>query len=174
MGDPIGLLGGLNSYIYVRGSPILLMDQSGLYTAVVVNGPTSGNPFGHAAIAVSGSGAYSFGNTTPLGSSFTDYLAREAPRRDTEIRIIPTTPEQEDKILDYLRKQKDDVGYFDNCAVRTHNALRAGGVYLRDPYATPGFPEGVRRGMNNMPGTTVTIPRFGTVPNELSDFNQKR
>lgn len=101
----------------------------------------------------------------------TDYLAREAARRDTEIKIIATTPGQDKQILNYLLKQKDDVGYFDNCAVRTTNALRAGGITVRDPYGTPGFPEGVRRAMENLPGTTVMIPRYGAVPPSLSNFN---
>ncbi len=161
----------MNVFAYVEGNPLGAIDPTGLDIAVVINGPTSGNPFGHAAIAVTGSGVYSFGNTTGLGSSLTSCLEREAARRDSEIRIILTTPEQDKKILDYLRGEKDDVGYFDNCAVRTTGALRSGGLSVRDPNNTAGFPEGVRRAMNNLPGTTVTIPRYGAVPPSLSGFN---
>jgi hypothetical protein len=164
----VGLLSSAHA-VYVDGNPLTFVDPSGLATAVVVNKSTSGNPFGHAALAVTGGGVYSFGNTTPLGSSLTDYLAREAARRDTEIRIIETTTEQERQILDYLRRQKDDVGYFDNCSVRSTNALRAGGVQI--PYGNPLFPEILRRTMDSLPGTTVTIPRYGDVPSILHQFN---
>lgn len=153
------------------GNPLSFTDPTGLDVAVIINGPTSGNPFGHAAIAVTGSGVYSFGNTAGPGSSLTAYLQREAARRDTEIKIISTTPEQNKRILDYLRGKRDDVGYFDNCAVRTTNALRTGGLSVRDPNGTAGFPEGIRRAMNNLPGTTVIIPRYGAVPPSLSGFN---
>ncbi|AXQ29222.1 hypothetical protein D0B54_11210 [Solimonas sp. K1W22B-7] len=174
--DPIGFGGGdSNLYAYVGGDSVNYVDPFGLEIAIVVNGPTSGNPFGHAAIAVTGAGVYSFGNDTNLGSSLTDYLERQAPLRDTEIRIIPTTTEQERETLDYLKKFSDrnGVGYFDNCAVRTGDALRAADIPVRDPLATSSFPEGIRRAMNNLPGITVNIPRNGSVPANLSSFNPK-
>jgi hypothetical protein len=166
-------------YAYALGNPISWVDPSGLNVAVVINGPTSSNPFGHAAIAVTGEGVYSFGNTTPLGSSLTAYLQREAPRRDSNVIVIDTTPQQDAQIMKYLRKQKDNIGkYPDNCSYRTSSALNAGG--MPDIYSFGG-------GTNNFPvdtfdqaefwqgqqgGQTYDIPRNSTsVPSALNEFN---
>jgi hypothetical protein len=74
---------------------------------VIEDGPTQGNPVGHTAIAITGKGVFSFGNKTPLGSSTTGYLEREAPRRDQIVTIIKTTPEQDQAAYNALMNQND-------------------------------------------------------------------
>ena len=59
----------LNLYSYVRNIPTVKADADGHAPDILVieNGPTEGNPIGHTAIAVTGQGVFSFGNSTKLG-----------------------------------------------------------------------------------------------------------
>lgn len=70
----------------------------------MIGGPTAGNPAGHVAIGFTGRGVYSYGTPTPIGSSLTDYLGRQSSYRDTNVIIIPTTPEQEGMMLESLKQ----------------------------------------------------------------------
>lgn len=184
--DPIGLAGGLNTYGYVGDNPLRWVDPYGLKTAVVINGTTSGNVFGHTAIATTGSGVYSYGNSTKLGSGFADYLKREASKRNTVVVVIDTTPEQEAGINSYLKNSKDNLppwlfGYIpdptDTCATRTNAALDKGG--LIDPYTFgSSFPTDVlgqaEFWRQILGGTTYSINKGSkTISPELNEFNQK-
>lgn len=66
---------------------------------------------------------------------------------------------------------ENGVGYIDNCAVRTTNALRAGGISVMDPYNTAGFPEGIRRAINYVPGVVVNIEKNGPVSSFFSHYD---
>src|SRR5438105_2717928 len=115
--DPIGELGGINLYTYVGNNSINTVDPYGLLTAVIIGLPTSGNPFGHAAIATTASGVISFGTGTEFGSNLTDYLNKQATYRGSKVYILNTTPEQEKEINAYLltKKGKPINKYPDNC-----------------------------------------------------------
>jgi hypothetical protein len=74
-------------------------------------GPTQDNPIGHTAIALTG-------NTTPAGSSPTEYLLGQAKRRDTTLFYL--------KAKEALEKLYAVGG--DNCATRINGALDAAGI----------------------------------------------
>jgi RHS repeat-associated protein len=180
--DPIGLDGGWNRFAYVGGNALGAVDPLGLDTAVIVGGATGGNPFGHAAIAFTAQGVYSYGTGTPLGGNLTDYLASQATYRDSTVYVIKTTPEQEammrEKVLKYRGTplpdpRKDPWGAAnDTCATRTQNSLAAGGVTSAlAPYTSP-FPTYTGALAARNASTTISIPRGGEIPSHLSSFNR--
>jgi hypothetical protein len=180
--DPIQENGGLNLYGYVLNNPINWVDPLGLDTAVYIGLNTTGNPFGHAAIGFTGSGIYSSGTGTPPGSSFTDYVQSQIPRRNSGVFIIPTTPEQEQAMKDYLNGLKDNMpnprkdpvdAMGDNCSRRTEAALRAGGI----PVAFSPTPKDLVNQMQKLVragrATLIPVPMnaIGGVPDSLLPFN---
>ena len=197
--DPFGFQAGANFYAYTLNQPSNFTDPLGLDIAVVENGPTApsngdplGNPVGHTALCISGAGVFSFGNNTPLGSSCTDYLKKQASRRDTIVRIIHTTPAQDAAALAYLRsfgnsglpKTSSPTGDVnDNCATRANNALDAAGIPMVDsagnpvifPWQVPA-PRGLPGTAGNRAaaagGTPYLIPQGNPgLPSSLSPFD---
>jgi hypothetical protein len=166
-------MGGLNAYSYVRARPTML----GLDAYVVVGGERSDswNIFGHASIAITGGGLYSFGSNSACGASVADFLRSQSAVRDQTAFVIKTSPAQDQQMLKYLQQfsQCKTVPLFpDNCASRVENTLRAGGVPLDDPYfggdAAP-FPASLLRALlilsaaggaqaNSMPQGSSTLP----------------
>lgn len=180
--DPIGLDGGWNRFGYVNANPLNFVDPEGLDTAVMIGGPTSGNPAGHVAIGFTGQGVYSFGTATPLGSSLTSYLEKQASNRDTNAIIIPTTPEQEAKMITSLKQGasvplpdplKDPFGAAgDTCATRTNQALNARGI--RNSQQPPGNPLPYSTGVIAGPygKSELSIKKGNAVPAVLKAFDK--
>jgi RHS repeat-associated protein len=176
----------LNLYGYVRNNPMGKGDPDGHGPDILVieDGPTEGNPIGHTAIAVTGQGVFSFGNGTKLGSSTTDYLARETGRRDQTVTAIKTTPERDHAAVEALMKEDAKGGITkvqDNCASRSNAALDAAGIPRGDisnpmtPISTPdpSLPGTAGARAQATPGSqTTTIPKGSTsIPAGLNQFN---
>jgi uncharacterized protein RhaS with RHS repeats len=132
--DPILEAGGINLYNYVCNNPISFVDPFGLDIAVIWNGPTSGNPAGHIAIAITGQGVWSYYNNTPGGTDLDAYLNGQIPRRNSKVYVIPTTPEQDAAALDAFKKskQKPYSWYKHNCANVVNDALDAAKIPYPD------------------------------------------
>jgi hypothetical protein len=149
----------------------------------VVGGPTSSNPFGHVAIATTGSGIYSYGTGTDTASSVSDYLLNQAQYRDSAAYILDTTAAQEAAILKQLQTFPQSLPHVpgpdshDTCATRTNKSLRRGGIQDPfNPYADLGLD-------SNLPAASaiialaygasvVRIPQGTTsIPAVLNQFN---
>jgi RHS repeat-associated protein len=166
--DPIGLEGGTNIYAYALANPMRLFDVPGLDALVITGGVRDGsiNVFGHVGEAVTGNGMFSYGNGTQLGGSVVDYIQSQGEVRDQMVTIVPTTPDQDVAMLKYFDQHPDneDVGYLDNCAVRTNEALISGGV----PVGGIPFPGGIARDVAGLPGSnTYFIPQGTAIPPAL-------
>jgi RHS repeat-associated protein len=136
--DPIGLMGGINTYSYARSRPTQLIDPAGTDAMVIIGDRRSDswNIFGHTSIAITGAGLYSFVTDTPCGASVANFLRTQAQYRNQTVYFVKTSPEQDKKMLQYLQQFgqcKTVPLYPDNCANRTEQALGAGGVPLLDP-----------------------------------------
>lgn len=164
--DPIGQMGGINLYPYANSNALRYIDPTGLDFLVVIGRPTSGNPFGHASMAVSGSGIFSFGTSTPRGSSVAQFLASQAEYRDSTLYYIPTTKEQDAAALASLRGSPEKLGSpaVDNCSTRTNNALSAAGFFdLSNPLASllsaAGISSSAPLPLTSFPESTEAIAR---------------
>ena len=132
------------------------------------------NLFGHIAIAVEGFGIFSFGNDTTLGSSATDYFERQSSIRDNTVVLISTTKEQDRSILAYLFgfNERNGVGYCDNCASRTANALNKAGLYGGGWAGACPIPAATcAMAQSNKGSTTYQVPRGSSNLPNLNRFN---
>lgn len=180
--DPTGLNAGPNLYSYAGQNPTQAIDPSGLDLLLITGEKRTDswlNYLGHSAIAVTGSGTYSYGtgangngpNLTPLGMSTTQFLQQQAAARDLTLTVIKTTPTQDAAALEYLKAHPDEMGItkVDNCATRSEGAMKAAGIDVPNSMIdTPGEAEATAAALLN--AKTVNVPMNGQIPDEKS-FN---
>jgi hypothetical protein len=157
-------------------------DEKSSSVAVVVGGATSGNPFGHVALAIQGHGVFSFGTKTPMGSDLATYLRKQSEYRSSIVYVIPVTPDQAQTMANYMRSQEsiplpdplsNNRAFVDTCAARTIGALMAAG--FKDPMPTlfgpdPSiFPRSAAN-FGREYGTAHKIPQGGQVPESFDVF----
>lgn len=146
--------------------------------AVVVLGMRregSRNIFGHIAIVIEEGGVFSFGTQTALGGSVSGYLNDQVKARDQAFIAVKTTPSQIQRMLRFLRVQKDDIGYVDTCANRVFQALRAGGIMMKPPI-NPSMPASVAGALmftvHRGGASIIHVPQRGKLP-DMSRFENK-
>jgi hypothetical protein len=182
----------MNLFRYCGDDPVDDSDPMGLDTAVAIGGgrwdgwTDIPNPLGHASLALTGQGTFSFGTTTPQGTNFTTFLADQSGHRFTNVYILKTTSAQEAAMKRSLENSakkgslpnifKDPAGaHNDNCATRTADALRAGGQKIGHPKTPAQLQYKLDQKVQDGSATRILIPQQQTpaIPAGLKDFDRK-
>jgi hypothetical protein len=154
-----------------------LIDPLGLATAVSV----SSGGIGHAAVATTGAGVYSFGGYQPGNGSFSQYLQFETGFTNVAVVVIPTTVQQEQLIHDAMSntiKQPYFLGLHD-CSTSVLDALNGAGVAVAQTLqALSGdaplilTPAALLSIVSQIPGAQIYgIPQGSPIPSVLNQFN---
>ena len=153
--DPIGLGGGLNTFGYVGGIPTKFIDLLGQNIAVVVGDRNleGYNIFGHAAMAVSSKGVYSFGTSRYKdGSSLCTYLKEQVAVRNITVDIISSFIAQDSWVIsgfNSVRQRGYSVFYGNTCATAVSYGLWYAGISGFNP--TTYLPMELQRYAQNSP-----------------------
>jgi RHS repeat-associated protein len=129
--DPIRFKGGVNFFAYGLNSPMNWKDPSGLDVTVYLYSGAAGQ--GHVGIAVNSNQSVGFYPLSDWGIFWGPGLVKPDTRRPVDSITIPTTPEQDGWIQQYLNEHMGlNNGNYSltsrNCARFVENSLNAGGV----------------------------------------------
>jgi len=128
---------GVNFYQYALGSPINWVDPLGLDVTVKLY--PAANPYGHIGIGVNTLNTEGFYPNHDLPT----YPGQILPDKAQPIKclIIHTTPQQDQKIQNYINSRKKNPGWWRfpgrDYSNFVHDALKAGGINVGDSSLPP-------------------------------------
>jgi hypothetical protein len=163
------------------------VDPRGEETLIVIGGGISSNPFGHASIAVDGSGIYSIGTRDPFGGNVVEFLKDQSTYRSSTAYILNTSPTQEHAILEYLLAKSRNTGGYDlidnNCATMVMDAMESGEIpnalvqsyaaagVLDYPYYTPQNAALIAASQHGV--RIISLPKGTSNFSDFTRFNQR-
>lgn len=128
--DPVGFVGGTNTYGYCRSNPVNLVDPTGLLTEVIIWDPEGfgAGSFGHVSVNIDGT-SYSFGPGGIDIQPAADYLSANLNFGGATGLTMNFTAEQEAALADYYVNFEGPYdAAFNNCGDPVEDFARAAGL----------------------------------------------